>query len=493
MARPRFRRRLGTRWRLTLWVLFIVFAVVAVGGIVALKLLERRFTADIDHDMREASRGVEIALDLLGDEDLRRIAESAALSDLTNRPQAVFIYRGDTVDFSMPAGSADDPVPGPDLGGFTIGQLRARANDVFVVDGHDGMPDFRVLTTQLDDERLLVVATALDGLERGLQTVGSVLLLVAVVGAVVMAVVVTFVAGYVTRPLDGMIATAQGIGSGALDQRVPTEGVDDVARLAGALNAMLDRLETAFADKEASEAKLRRFVADASHELRTPLSAVLGYAELVQTGMASSPDQVDHAVGRIAAEGERMRMLVEELLMLARLDHGRPPDPTRVDVGELVRVAVGDATAAAPDRRVGLRVGDDDLHVVADAASLRQAIDNLLANARAHTPDGTLVEVSVERRGDTVAVVVDDDGPGIDPGDATHLFDRFFRAERSRARSARHGGAGLGLSIVAAVVAAHDGSVTAGRSPSGGARFTVSLPAAGPVAALRPAPRAGGE
>ena len=183
-----------------------------------------------------------------------------------------------------------------------------------------------------------------------------------------------------------MIATAQVIGSGQLDTRISTEGVDDVSRLAGALNAMLDRLETAFADKEASEAKLRQFVADASHELRTPLSAMLGYAELVQTGMATSPDQVDHAVGRIAPEGERMRMMVEELLMLARLDHGRPANPIPVDVGELARVAAGDAMAIAPDRPIALHVADGDVVVVADAASLRQAIDNLLANTRAHTP-----------------------------------------------------------------------------------------------------------
>jgi two-component system OmpR family sensor kinase len=172
-----------------------------------------------------------------------------------------------------------------------------------------------------------------------------------------------------------------------------------------------------------------------------------------------------------------MRMMVEELLMLARLDHGRPANPIRVDVGELARVAAGDAMAIAPDRSVELHVGDADVNVIADAASLRQAIDNLLANTRAHTPAGTRVDVTVERRGDDVAIVVDDDGPGIDSADAAHLFDRFFRAERSRVRDGRAGGAGLGLSIVAAVAAAHDGSVRVDRSPSGGARFEIVLPA----------------
>jgi two-component system OmpR family sensor kinase len=462
---------------MTLWVLVFVFGVAAVAGLVALKLLALRFTDDIDNEMRETARGMTAAMELFTDEELREITENPTLEDVIDSPQAVIVLDGDDIDLAVKAGTSDDPETLPVLSEYTIGDLRARAGEVFEMEGGDGIPDYRVLTAVLDDGRLLVVATALDDFERGLQTIASVLLGVAIVGAVVMAVVVSFVTGYVTRPLDGMIATAQVIGSGQLDTRISTEGVDDVSRLAGALNAMLDRLETAFADKEASEAKLRQFVADASHELRTPLSAMLGYAELVQTGMASSPADVDHAVARIASEGERMRMMVEELLMLARLDHGRPANPIRVDVGELARIAVGDASAVAPDRPIELHVRGADVAVVADATSLRQAIDNLLANTRAHTPAGTPVDVTVERRDDDVAIVVDDSGPGIHPADAAHLFDRFFRAERSRARDGRPGGAGLGLSIVAAVAESHDGSVSVGASPSGGARFTILLPA----------------
>ena len=477
MRWPRFGHRLSTRWRMTLWVLVFVLLVTVAAGYVAIMLLERRLTSDIDEDMRDTASGITAAMELFTDEELKEITENPTLEDVIDSPQSVLVLDGDTVDLSVPAGTSDDSGTLPVLSEFTVGELRARAGEVFEVGGGGGIADYRVLTSVLDDGRLLVVATALDDLEKGLKTVASVLLSVAVTGAVVMAVVVSFVTGYVTRPLEGMIGTAQGIGSGQLDTRIPTQGVDDVARLAGALNAMLDRLEAAFADKEASESKLRQFVADASHELRTPLSAMLGYAQLVQTGMASSPDQVDHAVERIASEGERMRMMVEELLMLARLDHGRPANPIRVDVGELARVAVGDAAAIAPDRPIDIHVRDADLAVIADATSLRQAIDNLLANTRAHTPAGTRVDVTVERQDGDVAIVVDDDGPGIDPADAAHLFDRFFRAERSRARDGRPGGAGLGLSIVAAVADSHEGSVTAGASPSGGARFTIRLPA----------------
>ena len=241
------------------------------------------------------------------------------------------ILTADDIDVSLPSGSVDDPDPLPDVASIGFNQLRGRAEEIFELQGVGGAPTYRVLVSQLDDGRLLVIAAPLTPLDDALHTVGGVLLLVAIGGSIVMAVIVSLVTGYVTRPLEGMITTAQGIGSGDLDTRIPVRGVDDVAKLSSALNAMLDRLERAFADKEASEEKLRQFVADASHELRTPLSAVLGYAELVQTGMASTPDQVDHAVGRIAAEGERMRMIVEELLMLARLDHGRAaePDPGR--------------------------------------------------------------------------------------------------------------------------------------------------------------------
>ena len=206
---------------------------------------------------------------------------------------------------------------------------------------------------------------------------------------------------------------------------------------------------------------------------------------MVQTGMASTSDEIDHAVGRIAVEGDRMRLLVEELLMLARLDHGRPADLTTVDAGDVAESAVADAMAIGSDRPVTVQRGGDDLRVVVDAASLRQAIDNLLANTRAHTPVGTRVDVTVSRREDDVVIAVDDDGPGIDEAEMHRVFDRFFRTERSRARP---GGSGLGLSIVAAVAESHGGTVTAGRSPSGGARITITLPAAEPVHDSKPPP-----
>jgi len=461
-------RRMPIRWRLTAWILLIMVIVTAVGGVVAVKLIERRFIDSIDDDMRKTSEQFATAYELIDSETLTEIAERG----FGETSEALLVLTADGIEFELPSGGPDDPDPLPDISGIPFGELRREAGEPFEIDGSGDVPHYRLLTGQLTDGRLIVVATPLDGLERALKALVGVLLLVAVMATIVLAIVVAVVAGYVTRPLEGMIATAEGIGSGALDKRIQAEGVDDVARLAGALNAMLDRLQGAFDERAASEQKLRQFVADASHELRTPLSAVLGYAELVQTGMAGTPEEVDHAVSRIAAEGDRMRLLVEELLMLARLDHGRPADLTTVDAGDIAAAAVNDATAIAPAWPISLDRDTGDLRVVVDPTSLRQAIDNLLANTRAHTPEGTRVAVTVARRDGDVVIVVDDEGPGIDEVDVEHVFDRFFRSERSRARP---GGSGLGLSIVAAVAESHGGTVRAERAPSGGARFTITL------------------
>ncbi len=469
-------RRLAIRWRLTAWVLLIIFVIIAVAGFVAVRLVHDEFLENVDADNRRVAQEVVAAFDLVGPDVLSDAVErGVGTSD-----QALVLIDADGVVWAYPAGPYEDPDPLPDLAGLSIAELRRQSGTPFEIDGDDGVPDYRALSTQISDGRQLIVATPLDGLEEAIRSLVGVLLLVAVVAGVVMVVVVAFVATSVTRPLEGMVATAERIGSGALDERVDVEGVDDVARLATALNAMLDRLERAFADRAASEEKLRRFVADASHELRTPLAAVLGYAELIQSGMVSGPDELDRAVDRIAAEGERMRLLVEALLLLARLDeHGTGLDGAHVerahvDLSELAAVAVGDARAVAPDREIELDAPAPAV-VRGDALALRRVVDNLLANARAHTPAGTRVEVAVHPVDGTVVVTVDDDGPGIDPDDAVHVFDRFFRSERSRTRP---GGAGLGLSIVAAIVDAHGGTVTAGDSPLGGARFTVTLPAA---------------
>jgi two-component system OmpR family sensor kinase len=277
------------------------------------------------------------------------------------------------------------------------------------------------------------------------------------------------------RPLDRMGTTAGIIAGGELSRRVaPATPRTEVGRLGLALNAMLDRLEEAFAQRQASEDRLRRFLSDASHELRTPLASIRGYAELFRMGAASDRRDVEKAMRRIEEEAARMGVLVEDLLALARLDEEREPVRSPVDVARIARDATDDARATASDRRIDLDApaGAD---VLADPHQLRQVLANLLRNAIVHTPAGTPIAVSVARAADRVTIAVRDHGPGLPDGDPDALFERFWRAEGGRERG--RAGAGLGLAIVAGIVAAHHGTVKAENAPGGGARFTVTLPA----------------
>jgi two-component system OmpR family sensor kinase len=249
----------------------------------------------------------------------------------------------------------------------------------------------------------------------------------------------------------------------------------EVGRLGLALNRMLDRLEEAFAKQQASEDRLRRFLADASHELRTPLASIRGYAELFRIGAAREPAETDKAMARIEAEAARMGVLVEDLLTLARLDEVRDVIREDVDLARLAGDAVDDARATAPDREIDLS-SDGRAVVSGDPHQLRQVLGNLLRNALVHTPPGTPIEVSLRDGADAVELKVRDHGHGLPPGDPSRLFERFWRAEGGRERG--RAGAGLGLAIVGAIVADHHGTVTATDAADGGAVFTVQLPSA---------------
>jgi two-component system, OmpR family, sensor kinase len=275
-------------------------------------------------------------------------------------------------------------------------------------------------------------------------------------------------------PLDRMGHTAGAIAGGDLSQRVEsTDPRTEVGRLGIALNAMLDRLEHAFSQRQASEDRLRRFLADASHELRTPLASIRGYAELFRMGAAREPGEIDKAMQRIEDEAARMGVLVEDLLTLARLDEIAEAPHTEVDLAALAGDAVSDARATAPDRDIELEVGPHGT-VLGDAHQLRQVLANLLRNALVHTPAGTDIEVAVGDVDGHVRLAVRDHGPGLPPAEADALFGRFWRAEGGRERG--RAGAGLGLAIVAAIVDAHGGRVAAANAPGGGAVFTVELP-----------------
>jgi two-component system OmpR family sensor kinase len=323
---------------------------------------------------------------------------------------------------------------------------------------------------------ITVVAAPLTDIDEALQRLLLLEALVIVIVLLALAAVAWAVVRVGLLPLDRMGHTAGAIAGGDLSRRVEsTDPRTEVGRLGIALNAMLDRLERAFAERQASEDRLRRFLADASHELRTPLASIRGYAELYRMGAARETEDLERSMRRVEDEAARMGVLVEDLLTLARLDEIAEAPYAEVGLSALAGDAVEDARATAPDREIALE-DDGDAIVRGDAHQLRQVLANLLRNALVHTPPGTPIEVLVAADGSAVRMHVRDHGPGLPNDDPAALFERFWRAEGGRERG--KAGAGLGLAIVAAIVEAHGGSVSAANADGGGAVFSVVLPAA---------------
>jgi two-component system OmpR family sensor kinase len=391
--------------------------------------------------------------------------------------------------------------------------------------GHDDR--FRVLAERFASGDVLIVAVPFTEMDA---TLGRVATIEVVASSVVMAALAALAFVIIRvglRPLTRIEQTADEIAWGDLTRRVAdTSRRTEVGRLGRAFNAMLTQIESAFREREVSEQRLRRFVADASHELRTPLTSIRGYAEMFRRGAAQRPEDLAMAMRRIEEESARMSELVDDLLLLARLDQGPATDREPVDVAALVRDVVTDARAVAPERSITLD-GPPFLEIMGDQARLRQAIGNLVRNALVHTATPTPVSVTISageaiprpgkatgtgdpaaqtgpgrlspadarpaRRpvtpgtaapaavrsapsADRVVISVIDHGPGIPEDAADHIFERFYRADQSRSRDV--GGTGLGLSIVAAVATAHGGRVDYEPTPGGGATFRLTIPAA---------------
>ncbi|MEU2717468.1 HAMP domain-containing sensor histidine kinase [Streptomyces sp. NPDC007205] len=346
------------------------------------------------------------------------------------------------------------------------------------------LDDYRVVASAGRDGDVLIVGLPLEPVQA---TVHRLELVAGVVFG--LALVVTGVAGafwvrWSLRPLSRVAATATRVselplasGEVALPARAPdTDPDSEVGRVAGAFNRMLGHVEDALTKRHASEERLRRFAADASHELRTPVASVRGHAELALLHPGPVPPEVTRALRRITAESARMGEMVDDLLLLARLDAGRPLERSPVDLTHLVLDAVTDARATGPGHRWTLDLPEEPVTVEGDAHRLHQVLANLLANARVHTPVGTKVTVTLETTTDSALLSVHDDGPGVPEGIQPDVFERFTRAEHRRRADAPGAGAGLGLSIVTAVTEAHGGSVDLESTP-GATTFRVRLPA----------------
>jgi len=362
-------------------------------------------------------------------------------------------------------------------------QLAAVPTDdaVRTIDLHD-LGSYRVLAVDLPNGDTVVGGLPTSEVD---DTVQSLLLweaFLALVGTLLAALVARVVVRRQLRPLRDVAATAHEVAqmplsSGAVGDtpRVAAELTDpatEVGRVGDALNVMLEHVERSFEARHESEQQVRRFVADASHELRTPLATINGYTELVQRS-DGDPEVVRQALSKVRVESARMSSLVNDLLLLARLDSGRPLERTPVDLTQVVLEAVTDRQVIDPERRWSIELPDDAVEVTGDAERLHQAVTNLLTNASRHTPEGTAVTTSLRSTDLGVTLTVRDDGPGIAPDLLPHVFDRFTRGDSSRTRTS--GGAGLGTSLVKAIVEAHDGRVAV-RSRPGDTRFTLTLP-----------------
>ncbi len=345
----------------------------------------------------------------------------------------------------------------------------------FTVSSKDGGTSFRIRASidPREPGRILLIAQSLKDV---FGTLHRLLLIELLATAGVLAAIAGLGLWFVRlglRPLREIESTASAIAGGDLSRRVDrAEARTEVGRLGLALNAMLAQIESAFKARQASEEKLRRFVADASHELRTPLAAVRAYSELFGRGAAARPDDLERSMSGITREAERMSVLVEDLLLLARLDEGRPLEQSEVALDRVVAEAVDAAQVVDPGRPIAAEV--EPATVIGDRQRLRQIVDNLFANVRAHTPPGGPVQVRLEKVDGHAVISVSDSGPGLTDEEAGLVFERFYRADESRGRAS--GGVGLGLSIVAAVAHAHGGAVSARSGPGGGAVFVIEVP-----------------
>jgi two-component system OmpR family sensor kinase len=469
---------LPLRVRLVALMLALLLLGLVVTAAATTYLMRRDLIGRVDQDLRAAAKPVA----LMG---MQRVVDGST-QPLPSQYAFVLLPPGGEPVTVNPLGEDQHPAVPP----LPLDSPQVRTAEPFTIGSTDGSMRWRAVAGSFrDGTATFAVATPLRNVER--QTSRLVAVEMALGAAVLLSVgLLSWYAVHRTlRPLHRIEDTATAIAAGDLSRRVPVpDGHDEVASLARSLNTMLARIEHSFSVREASEERMRQFVADASHELRTPLAAVRGYAELYRQGAVREPEDVASAMARIEGEAGRMSGLVEDLLLLARVEERRPTAFEPVDLTVLAADAAQDARAVDPSRPItvsghaGTALGPT--MVQGHDARLRQVLANLVGNALRHTPPATPVEIRVGRRTpDGPAVLeVADHGPGVDPALAEQVYERFFRTDPSRTRAAGGGGNGLGLAIAAAIVTAHDGKIGVKPTPGGGATFVVELPTAHPQA-----------
>jgi two-component system OmpR family sensor kinase len=474
------------RNRLLVGVLLLSALGFTVSDFVAQNAMQKFLLQQVDQQLISVADGALLRVDRAGiqsdsdgDENGGNSqAKAATETPLRSVPSSVSITLLDP--FGNYVGGVGGDLNAQKITDYVVGTLPANAakygNRPFTLEIPGS--DFRVLSRVLPSAMGSVfVAQSLSGVDETSKRLRVIFLFIGLIALLLIGFASRMVIRVGLRPLVAVEETAEKIAAGDLSARLPDAKPDtEVGRLVTSLNAMLSRIEESFAARAASENKLRRFVADASHELRTPLTAIRGFAELHRQGAVKGEAATSELVGRIENESVRMGALVEDLLMLARLDQSRDLVHAPVDLTELVTEAVESARAAGPEHPITLKL-PEEAFVLGDARKIHQVVANLLANARIHTPAGTPITVSIESNDEGTTISIADSGPGLSQEDQARIFERFYRADPSRNR-AKEEGSGLGLSIVDAVMQAHGGKVGVSSTLGKGATFTVFFPLA---------------
>jgi len=358
--------------------------------------------------------------------------------------------------------------------GMKIDEVSQYKNRPFTIEGKDGQPDIRALAQMLPTGMgSVIVADSLEKVDKTLSQLRFLFLILGSIALITIAMAARWIIALGLKPLEAVEDTAEAIAAGDLSARLPAAKPDtEVGRLTTSLNTMLARIEESFTARVESENKLRRFVADASHELRTPLTAIRGFAELHRQGAVVGEEKTKELINRIEKESVRMSSLVEDLLLLARLDQSRELAKEPVDLNTLITEAVASARAAGPNHPIEIKLEASEIFVLGESQRIHQVIANLLANARAHTPNGTEISITAMQGVSETTIAVSDKGPGLSKADQDRIFERFYRADPSRVRNSGEG-SGLGLSIVDAVMKAHGGYVSVKSEIGQGATFTL--------------------
>ena len=471
------------RNRLTVGVL-VLSAIGFIGaGVGAQALLKNYLINQVDDQLLSVVNGTADRLDQAGiardddDDDDRGPQAARATTPLNRVPTSI------SVTVLDPFGNLVGGIGG-DLNsnqvteyvkGLLPGQVAAFGSKPFTIEAPGA--DFRVATTVLPSSLgSVIVAQSLSDFDKTTRQIGIVFLIIGGLVLLFIAIASRQVIKLSMKPLEKIEATAEKIAGGDLSARLENFEPDtEVGRLSTSLNQMLSRIEESFAARTESESKLRRFVADASHELRTPLTSIRGFAELHRQGAVPEGEKTKELISRIEKESMRMGSLVEDLLMLARIDQSREIVMADVDLSTLIKEAVTSAQVAGPEHPITSDIAHD-VHTQGDSDKIYQVVTNLLANARAHTPIGTAIHVATYSADNGTFVTVADKGPGLTAEDQQHVFERFYRVDTSRQRSSSDG-SGLGLSIVDEVMKAHGGSVSVSSEPGNGATFTLHFKA----------------